>query len=361
MSDKEPEVIHIGDQIPIHINPRLILIAALVLALAAWMVAGGPIYTVAPDEEGVVLTFGKYAKKTSPGLHFKFPWPVQTVETPKVTEVKRLEFGFRTVTQGGTTGYRDFTDNRSLLHEAQMLTGDENVVNISMAVQYQISDSLKYLFNFSSPEAVELALRDIGEAALRQAVGDRPIDHGLTTKKDQIQIEIRQKMTELVSLYELGVTITAVQLQDVKPPGEVAAAFQEVASAREERERIINVSRGYERETIPTAEGEAQRMILEAEAYKEARVAEAHGEVARFVALMREYNASPEVTRIRLYLEAMEELLPKLRITVIDESASLVNLKSLTGAPIPEPPPGGSSGASTIFNSGTRVQQGGQR
>lgn len=343
MPPERPEIVGgppFGPKLPdfnIQISRNMGLAIAAVLLVGAFLVLGKPMYTVAPDEEGVVLTFGRYTKTTRPGLHFKFPWPIQTVERPKVSEVKRLEFGFRSMTRGNTTTYQDFSDSIVLLHEAQMLTGDENVVNVSMVVQYRINNSLDYLFNFESPAAVESALQDIGEAALRQAVGDRPIDHVLTTRKFEVQSEIERKMEELTDLYEMGVSIVAVQLQDVKPPRQVEASFQEVATAREQREQIINVALGYEKERIPTAEGEAERMKLEAQGYREARVAEANGDVARFKALATEYAAAPEVTRIRLYLEAMSELLPKMRITIIDEAAGVVNLKSLGGAPIPIP------------------------
>lgn len=337
MSGRGPEIIDFRDRIPFKLDPKVAAIIAAVILVVAFLVLGKPAYTIAPDEEGVVLTFGRYTKTTRPGLHFKFPWPIQTVERPNVSEVKRLEFGFRSVTRGTTTTYTDFSDSTVLLHEAQMLTGDENVVNVSMVVQYRINDSLKYLFNFESPLAVQNALQDIGEAALRQAVGDRPIDHVLTTRKFEVQSEIEDKMEELADLYEMGVSIVAVQLQDVKPPRQVEASFQEVATAREQREQIINVALGYEKERIPTAEGEAESMKLAAQGYREARIAEANGDVARFKALAVEYAAAPEVTRIRLYLEAMGELLPKMRITIIDEAAGVINLKSLGGASIPIP------------------------
>lgn len=343
MPPDRPEIVGgppFGPKLPdmnIQISKNMVVAIVAVFLVGAFLVIGKPTYTVAPDEEGVVLTFGHYTKTTRPGLHFKFPWPIQTVERPKVSEVKRLEFGFRSLTRGTTTTYTDFSESSLMLHEAQMLTGDENVVNVSMVVQYRIADSLEYLFNFSSPTAVENALQDIGEAALRQAVGDRPIDHVLTTRKFEVQSEIEDKMEELADLYEMGVSIVAVQLQDVKPPRQVEASFQEVATAREQREQIINVALGYEKERIPTAEGEAERMKLEAQGYREARVAEANGDVARFKALAAEYAAAPEVTRIRLYLEAMGELLPKMRITIVDEAAGIVNLKVLGATPPPIP------------------------
>ncbi|MBI4557988.1 MAG: FtsH protease activity modulator HflK [Candidatus Hydrogenedentes bacterium] len=326
---RKPEVVDGGGGGGLPSLPvKAILTGVLVLLALVWIIQGGPYYMVAPDEEGVVLTFGRYTKTTEPGFHFKWPWPVQTVETPKVAEVKRIELGFRSVTEGGTTRYVTFTNDPSLLHEARMLTGDENVVDCSMVVQYRIKDAIDYLFNFRRDEP-EAALRDVSEAALRQAVGDHPIDDVLTTGKLEVQNEIKQKMQELADLYGMGITVTQLQLQDVQPPKEVAPAFRDVATAREEREQIINEARAYQRERIPRAEGEGERMRLDAQGYKEARIAEAQGAVARFSAIAEQYRSAPEVTRTRLYLEAMSELLPRIKLTVVDPDAGLVTLKTL--------------------------------
>jgi len=330
-----------GPDIKIKVDFRLILIAMLGIIFAVWMLTGGPMYTVAPEEEGVVMTFGKYTRTTPPGLHFKWPWPVQTVELPKVKQVKRIEIGFVSQTRGRDTRFTDFSQSSELLHEAQMLTGDENVVNCSMSVQYEITNAADYLFNFSDERDVTLAVRDIAEAALRQAIGDRPIDHVLTTRKSQVQSEIEMKMQELADLYGCGVHIQNVQLQDVKPPREVEQAFRQVASAREKREEIINQARGYQNEQVPKAEGEAQRLVLEATAYKESRIADARGQASKFGAVAREYAAAPDITRTRMYLDTMSQLLPRVKITVIDENAGVLNLRNLdTGAaPVPRPAP----------------------
>lgn len=318
-----------GGDLRIKVDLRLIAIAVLGIIAVIWLVFGGPVYTVAPEEQGVVLTFGKYTKTTQPGLHFKLPWPVQSVQTPKVTQVKRVEIGFRSVSRNGQEYYESFSDSPDMLHEAQMLTGDENVVNCSMSVQYRITTAQDYLFNFSDEEDAELALLNISEAALRQAIGDRPIDHVLTTRKDLIQTEIEKKTQELVDLYGIGVRIDFVQLQDVKPPKEVEQSFREVASAREKREEIVNKSRGYQSEQLPRAKGEAQRILLEAAAYKESRMADARGQAVRFTALAKEYSAAPEITRTRMYLEAMADLLPRVKLTVIDEDTGVLNLRNL--------------------------------
>ena len=170
-------------------------------------------------------------------------------------------------------------------------------------------------------------------------MGDHPIDDVLTTGKLAVQNEVFNKMQELADRYKMGVTITNVQLQDVQPPNEVAAAFRDVATAREERDKIVNEAKAYQSGQIPTAEGKAEKTRQEAQGYKESRIAEAQGEVARFQAIATQYTASPEVTRTRLYLEAMSQLLPKVRVTVIDKEAGAVNLKNIESAAMPSPPP----------------------
>ncbi len=211
-----------------------------------------------------------------------------------------------------------------------MLTGDENVVDCSMAVQFRVRKSSDYLFNFKKGE-VENMLRAVAEAALRQAVGDHPINDVLTTGKFEIMNEIKQKMQDLADLTGAGVSIEAVLLQDVQPPREVAAAFKDVASAREEKEKTINEARAYQSGEIPRAEGEASRIKLEAEGYKQARIADAEGSVARFKAIAQQYQTAPDITRSRLYLDAMEGLLPKVKLTIVDEATGVVNLKNLAG------------------------------
>ena len=300
----------------------------LVLLGLLWLWRGGPAYTVSAGEEGVLLTFGKYTKSTQPGLHFKLPWPIQTVEKVDVNVVMRIEVGFQTISGDYENMYRTFTNDPSLLTEAQMLTGDENVVDCSMSVQYRVTNSRDFLFNYNPNELAGM-LKAIAEAALRQSVGDHPINDVLTTGKFQIMGEIKTKMQELADLTGAGITIQDVYLQDVQPPADVADAFKDVATAREEREKTINEAMAYQSQQLPQAQGMAAGLLLEAEGYKKARVAEAQGSVARFQSIASQYTASPEITRSRLYLETMGELLPRLNLTVVDESTGVVNLKSL--------------------------------
>jgi membrane protease subunit HflK len=213
-----------------------------------------------------------------------------------------------------------------MLREAQMLTGDENVVNNSMIVQYKIKDAVAYLFNVKDQEGT---LHDLAEAAERQVVGNRPIDDTLTTGKTDIQLEILDKIQTMADQFGLGVTITAVQLQDVQPPSQVAAAFKDVATAKEDRDGIINNARGYQNEKIPQARGKAAQLLREAEGYERERVAKAEGDAARFLALAEEYKKAPAITKERLYLETMKSVLPRVKKVIIDDQASIVNLNQL--------------------------------
>ena len=315
--------------ININISPTTAGIIVILLLVVVWLIFGGPIYIVRPDEEGVIQTFGKYSSSTSPGLHFKLPWPIQTVKLPRVTEVKRLEIGFRTVRQGPPAAYIDASNDARMLKEAQMLTGDENVVNSSMIVQYKIRDSVAYLFNVKNQEGT---LHVLAEAAERQIIGNRPIDDVLTIGKTEIQLEIAEKMQQMADLYGAGIQIIAVQLQDVKAPREVAAAFTDVATAKEDRNQIVNTARGYQNEQIPKARGKAAKLLRESEAYERERVAMAEGDVARFLALAAEHKKAPSITEQRLYLETMKSVLPRFRKVIIDENASIINLNQLGGA-----------------------------
>jgi membrane protease subunit HflK len=315
--------------ININISPPKAIAIIIGLLLLVWLIFGGPVYMVGPDEEGVVQTFGKYSNSTSPGLHFKLPWPVQTVSLPKVTEVKRLEIGFRTIRQGPPAVYIDAHNDARMLKEAQMLTGDENVINSSMIVQYKIRDAVDYLFNVKNPGGT---LHDLAEAAERQVIGNRPIDDALTIGKTEIQFEIAEKIQSLADLYGIGVNIIAVQLQEVKASKEVSASFTDVATAKEDRDRIINTSRGYQNEQIPMARGKAAKLMREAEGYERERIAMAEGDVARFVALAEEYDKAPSITKQRLYLETMKSVLPRFRKVIIDEDASIINLNQLGGS-----------------------------
>ena len=289
------------------------------IALIFWLFTG--VYTVGPDEVGVVQRFGKYDRTVQSGLNYHMPFPIETVKTPKVTEVKRIEVGFRTV---GKNQYR------TVERESLMLTGDENIVDAELIVQYKIKEPINYLFNFVGPE---LTMREAAEASLRTVVGRHNIDEALTSGKLMIQEETKELLQSILDKYETGIQVVAVQLQDVSPPKQVIDAFKDVASAKEDKNRMINEAEGYRNDIIPKARGEAQAMIREAEGFREARIARAEGDVAKFKAILKEYSKAKDVTRERLYLEAMEEILPGLEKYIVPngEDGNLLNLLNLGG------------------------------
>jgi len=307
----------IGDQ---EIKVPLLTMGALPilgLALVLWLLTG--IYVVGPDEVGVVQTFGKYSRAGQSGLNYHFPYPIETVKTPKVTEVKRIEIGFRSV---GKNQYK------TVELESLMLTGDENIVDAEMIVQYKIKDPRAYSFNFIQPE---LTVREASEASLRTVIGRHNIDEALTSGKFMIQEETKELVQSILDKYNTGILVVAVQLQDVSPPQQVIAAFKDVASAKEDKNKMINQAEGYRNDLIPKARGEAQSMIREAEGYKKARISRAEGDVAKFSAVLKEYGKAKGVTETRMYLETMEEILPKIEKIIIPDakSGNLINLLNL--------------------------------
>ncbi len=272
------------------------IIKLILLVMAILYVATG-IYIVQPNEQGVVRRFGKFARLDSPGLHYHLPYPFETAVTPSVTEIKRIEIGFRTT----RSGYTEMSE------ESLMLTGDENIVNAEAIVQYRIKNAADYLFNIIEPEQT---VRNASEAALRQVIGSRKIDDALTEGKYEIQEETKFLIQDLLDSYESGIIVMAVQLQDVNPPEEVSAAFKDVASAKEDKSKFINEAEGYRNDIIPNARGEAATIIKEAEGYKIERIRKAEGDVAKFNQILLEYQNGKDVTKYRLYIETMETILP---------------------------------------------------
>ena len=246
------------------------------IAIVIWLLLG--LYSVGPDEVGVVQRFGKYNRVVGSGLNHHIPYPIETVKTPKVTEVKRIEIGFRTV---GKNQYR------TIEQESLMLTGDENIVDAELIVQYKIKDPIDYLFNFIGPE---LTLREASEASLRTVIGRHNIDEALTSGKLMIQEETKELLQIILDKYETGVIVVAVQLQDVSPPKQVIDAFKDVASAKEDKNRMINEAEGYRNDVIPKARGQAQAMIRESEGFRESRIKRAEGDVAKFKAIVKELS-----------------------------------------------------------------------
>ena len=297
--------------------PVLGIFPMIAIGLVLWLLTGT--YIVGPDEVGVVQTFGKHTRISQSGLNYHLPYPIETVQTPKVTEVKRVEIGFRTM------GKNQF---RTIEKESLMLTGDENIVDAELIVQYKIKDPVAYTFNFVKPEQT---VREAAEATLRTIIGRHKIDEALTAGKFMIQEESKFLLQSILDKYETGIFVVAVQLQDVSPPKQVIAAFKDVASAKEDKNRMINQAEGYRNNVIPKARGEAQAMIREAEGFREARIERAEGDVAKFKAMLVEYKKGKDVTRKRMYLETMEEILPNIEKYIVPDGdgSNLLNLLNL--------------------------------
>jgi modulator of FtsH protease HflK len=289
------------------------------IALALLLIAGwSGIYTVPAEAVGVVLRFGKYQTTVEPGLRFKIPFGVDEVAIVPVRRQLKQEFGFGTA---GATNPSQF-DRREQEEEKSMVTGDLNVALVEWIIQYRIRESREYLFKVRNPSET---LRDVSESVMREVVGDRTVDEVITIGRQEIESDSVTKMQELVNKYGLGLSIDQVQLKNVNPPKAVQASFNEVNQAQQERERSINVAKGEYNKVVPRAKGQADQKIQEAEGYATERVNEALGDVARFDALFTAYAKAPDVTRRRIYLETMAEVLPALgRKVVIDEDATQI-------------------------------------
>ena len=307
----------IGDQ-EVEIPEFNFRIAPVLLVLIIiWLLTG--VYIVGPDEVGVIRTFGKLTRVTQSGLNWKFPSPIEIANTPKVTEVKRIEIGFRSLKNG---------QYRTVEKESLMLTGDENIVDAEMIVQYKIKDPVEYLFKIVAPE---LTVREAAEASLRTVVGRNKIDETLTTGKFTIQEETKIQLQTILDKYQSGIHVVAVQLQDVSPPKEVIGAFKDVASAKEDKNRMVNQAEGYRNDVIPKARGEAEAMIRDAEGFMESRIKRAEGDAIKFTTILKEYNKAKSITEKRLYLETMEKVLPDIEKIIVPDknSGNMLNLLNL--------------------------------
>ncbi len=308
-------------------GPKQIFLAVLAVAVLVWLIKGGPFYVVGPEEQGVILTFGRQTSVTEPGFHLKVPWPVQTVLKAPVNVVQRIEIGFRSYGSGRTTEYVGFNDP-DMLREAQMMTGDENIINCSVIVQYRISDVGAYLFNVREPAGT---LVDISEACIRQVIGDNAIDAVLTTGKLDIQNRIMDQVQEMSDNYTMGINIVAVQLKDVQPPAQVSDAFKDVATAREDMQSYINEAEGYRNQVIPEARADSVTIVNEAMGYATVRINRATGAAERFTMVAAEYAKSPRVTSARLHLEMLESVLSDIQITIVDSRAGALTHYNLDG------------------------------
>jgi membrane protease subunit HflK len=293
--------------LPRGIGPGGAMAAALIVGIV-WLASG--IYVVNPDEQGVVLRFGAYARNTTPGINYHLPWPVESVITPTVTRENQLNIGYR-------VGSGD--NRRDIPEESLMLTGDENIVDINFTVFWVVKDAAEFLFKVQNlgPQQ-DATIRTVGESAMREVVGKNEIEPILTANREPIQEEVRGLMQRILDSYGAGVTVTRVQMQKADPPAQVLQAYRDVQAARTDQERMRNEAEAYANKAVPEARGRAARILQEAEGYKQQVVAEAQGEAARFVSVYDQYKRAPEVTRRRIYLETMQGVLANMNKVIMD-------------------------------------------
>ena len=304
-----------------------ISIAVGIVALIIWLLTG--VYTINSGEHAIILMFGRHSQTVvKAGLNWRLPSPIEKVIKVNIQEVRRLEVGYRTVRQGSTTTIAQYVSEP---RESRMFTADETLVHVEAAIQYYISNPENYLFNVDDPIDT---LNKAAESAVRRVVASHYLDEVLTDNKFVIQQEIQEDLQEICDSYGTGVLITKVQLQDVYPPQEVDAAFKDVANAREDRNSYINQAEAYRNEVLPRAKGNAAQMLNRAEAYKQRRVSEAEGDVAAFSAILSQYELGSYVTRVRMYIETMEQILPNINKYILDDSGNTLKFLPLDGGDI---------------------------
>ena len=318
----------------IRFNPQFILIGIGALFLLIGVFSG--VYQVPAESVAVVQRFGGYLKTETPGLHFKLPWGIDQITLVEILRQHKLEFGFGT--RGATNPYQ-YADYRDQEGEKTMVTGDLNTALVEWVVQYHISDPVAFVFNFREPLPT---LRDLSQAVMREVVGDRTVDEVLTIGRQEMETKCAERLRELVAALNMGVRIDQIQLGNINPPADVQASFSDVNRAKQEKESAINTASGNYYQIIPKARGEAEQKVKGAEGYVSKRINEAEGDAARFKAVLAEYLKAPEVTKKRLYLETMGEVLSQVPGKIIlDEKASsflpLMNLRQTNAQSTPVP------------------------
>jgi membrane protease subunit HflK len=305
--------------------PTLLVLAVFFILWSTW-------YTVQPEETAVVQRFGRFQRTSGPGLHFKIPFGIESVTRIPTARVLKEEFGFRTLATGRRTQYQggDFSN------ESLMLTGDLNVIDVQWIVQFRVEDPVRYLFRVREQRQT---FRDIAEAVMRRVVGNRLGSDVLTVGRVGVASEVKDEMQKILSDYETGIRLVTVELQDVTPPDPVKPAFNEVNEARQDLERMVNQAQEQANKLIPKAAGEAKQAIAEAEGYATERVNQARGEAARFNAVLAEYQRVPDVTRRRLYLEAVSGVLSEAKSVYIVDSQQRALIPWLSMDSGRSPPP----------------------
>ncbi len=307
------------------------LAAIGVVLVGVWAASG--FYRVNPDEQGVVMRFGAFDRTAPPGLNYHIPWPVETVTTPRVTRINRVDVGFRAAADGGQAART--VASRDVIEESLMLTGDENIIDIDFAVFWRIRDAGEFLFNTRNPEAT---VKSAAESVMREIIGRTPIQPALTEARAQIEQDVRRGTQAIMDQYRAGIEIAQVQLQKVDPPATVVDAFRDVQRANADRERARNEAESYRNDIIPRARGEAERLVQEAEGFRESQTARARGEAQRFLSVLSAYQVAQDVTVRRMYIETMEEIFRRNPKVIVDDRLQgvvpLLNLgdPSRTGA-----------------------------
>jgi membrane protease subunit HflK len=324
-------------------------IAILALGLAiVWLLSG--IYFVTAQEQGVVLRFGQYVARTAPGMHYHLPWPIETVETPEVTTVNQITIGYRLSTDATDDSQAD-----DLREESLVLTGDENIVDVNFSVGWFIKDAADYLFNVDRPD---LAIKGVAESAMREVVGQTQIESILTQDRAPVENQVRDLLQKTLDTYHAGVAIAWVKMQKADIPAEVIDAYRDVQAARADQERARNEAEGYANKIIPESRGKAAKIVQDAEAYRQQVIAEAEGESKRFLSVYEQYKKAPDVTRRRMYIETMSQVLGNVNKVIIDDSVGkgVVPYLALPGldksrtpsVSVTEPVPGAVQGQSAI-------------
>jgi membrane protease subunit HflK len=289
-------------------------IAGLVIVVI-WLLSG--VYVVNPDEQGVVLRFGAFNRVTTPGINYHLPWPMESVETPQVTRENQLNVGYLLPrASGGSEAMRDVPE------ESLMLTGDENIVDINFTVFWVIRDAGDFLFNVQNLGTTQdVTIRAVAESAMREVVGRNQIEPILTANREPIQEEVRTLMQRILDSYGAGVTVTRVQMQKADPPQQVLEAYRDVQAARTDQDRMRNEAEAYANRVVPEARGGAARIVQQAEGYKQQVTAQAQGEAQRFISVYDQYKRAPDVTRRRIYIETMQEVLGNMNKVILDNGA----------------------------------------
>jgi membrane protease subunit HflK len=310
------------------------LIVLLLIVVGVWLASG--IYFVGAFEQGIVLRFGKFVARTAPGINYHLPWPIETAYTLDVTRQRQINIGYRTPADAENAE----SSPEDMPAEADMLTGDENIIDINFTVFWVVKDAGDYLFNVEEPDQ---AIKAVAESAMREVVGRSQFESILTQDREAIQIEVKDLMQKTLDAYGAGVTVTNVNMQKADPPSEVIDAYRDVQAARADQERMRNEAEGYANKVIPEARGRAARIVQDAEAYRQQVIAEASGSAKRFLSVLAQYRRAPDVTRRRMYLETMSSILAPMNKVIVDDSSKgvvpyfqLPNMLGAGGARAPQ-------------------------